>query len=172
MSSTLKSWKVESCKVEKYQKLKCWKLKKVETLKCWNCQKCNCWKVELWSVGLETGLLTPIPDSHMQAGLVLAPYYIHAIQDHLKKTRSQPQGTYAHALLRPRPARPPEEEKNPASRYLRSRSTTYTPYKAPKWGGLARRFWSTFMNMASRRNSSIWEPLAWTALWGSRALFS
>ena len=45
--------------------------------------------------------------------------------------------------------------------------------QAPKvWGGLPERFSNTLMNMASRRNSSIWEPLAWTALWGSRALFS
>ena len=65
----------------------------------------------------------------------LTPYDIHALQDHQKKKRPQPQGTYAHALLRTRPTRPPEEEKTPASRYLRSRSTTYTPYKAPKWGG-------------------------------------
>ena len=29
----------------------------------------------------------------------LTPYYVHAIQDHQKKQRPQPQGTYADALL-------------------------------------------------------------------------
>ena len=32
----------------------------------------------------------------------LRPYYVHALQDHQKKKRAQPQGTYAHALLRTR----------------------------------------------------------------------
>ena len=48
------------------------------------------------------------------------------------KKRSPPQGTYAHALLCTRPTRPPDEEKISFSRYLRSRPTTYTPYKAAR----------------------------------------
>jgi hypothetical protein len=32
----------------------------------------------------------------------LTPYYVHALQGHQKKKRLQPQGTYAHALLRTR----------------------------------------------------------------------
>jgi hypothetical protein len=59
----------------------------------------------------------------------LTPYYVHAIQDHQKKKRPQPQGTYAHALLRTRHTRSPEEDRTPASRYIRSRPTTYMPYK-------------------------------------------
>jgi hypothetical protein len=59
----------------------------------------------------------------------LTPYYVHAIQEHYKKKRSQPQGTYVHALLRTRHTRPPAKEHTPASRYLRSRPTTYTSYK-------------------------------------------
>ena len=66
----------------------------------------------------------------------LTPYYVHVIQDHMKKKRPQPQGTYAHALPRTRPTKPPEEEKTPASRYLRSRFITYTPHRLPKWGGV------------------------------------
>ena len=41
----------------------------------------------------------------------------------------QPQCTYANALLPTRHTKPPEEEETPASRYLRSRHTTHTPYK-------------------------------------------
>ena len=62
----------------------------------------------------------------------LTPYYAHVIQDHMKKKRPQPQGTHAHAQLRPRPTRPPEEDKTPASRYLRSRPTTYTAQKTAR----------------------------------------
>ena len=36
----------------------------------------------------------------------LTPYYVHALQDHQKKKRAQPQGTYAHALLRTRHTNP------------------------------------------------------------------
>jgi hypothetical protein len=53
---------------------------------------------------------------------------VRALQDHQKKERPQPQGTYADALLRTSHKRPPEGEKITASRYLRSRPTTYTSY--------------------------------------------
>ena len=36
----------------------------------------------------------------------LTPYYVHVIQDHMKKKRPQPQGTYAHALARTRHTSP------------------------------------------------------------------
>jgi hypothetical protein len=59
----------------------------------------------------------------------LTTYCVHALHDHQTKKRFPPQGTYAHALLRTRPTRPPQEAKIPSSRGLRSRPTTYTPYK-------------------------------------------
>ena len=37
---------------------------------------------------------------------MLTPYYVHALQDHQKKKRPQPQGTYAHALARTRHTSP------------------------------------------------------------------
>jgi hypothetical protein len=63
---------------------------------------------------------------------MLTPYYAHTLQDHQKKKRSQPRGTYADALLNTRHTRPPEEKKTPASRYLRGRPTTHTPYKTTR----------------------------------------
>ena len=75
---------------------------------------------------------------------MLTPYYVHVIQDHQKtKKRTQPQCTDAHALLRTGPTRPPEEEKSLASRYLRSRSTTYMPYKPPKCRGACQKGFRT-----------------------------
>ena len=49
-----------------------------------------------------------------------------------KKKTPQPQGTYAHALLRTRHTRSPKEENTLASRYLCSRSTAYRPYKTTR----------------------------------------
>ena len=62
----------------------------------------------------------------------LTPYCVHAIQDHQKEKRTQPRGTYAHALLRTRHTRPPHEEKTSASRYFCSRPNTCMSYKTTK----------------------------------------
>ena len=53
----------------------------------------------------------------------LTPYYVHALADHQKKKRAQPQGSYAHALLRTCPTGPPKETKNPSLK-----APTLTPY--------------------------------------------
>ena len=52
------------------------------------------------------------------------PFCAHAIQDHHMKKRPQPQGTYAHALLRARHTRPAEEKQKDPS----LNAPTLTPY--------------------------------------------
>ena len=64
----------------------------------------------------QSGGRRPIPGLQVH---MLTPYYVHTLHDHQKKKRPEPQCTYANALLRTHPTKPPEEEKTPASRYLR-----------------------------------------------------
>ena len=122
-------------------------LEKIVPLFCFEQPYLDCWSkivpgLEEENPRLEVATLTPYCVATLQHHQkkkgpklevpTLTPYCVHAIQDHQKEKRTQPRGTYAHALLRTRHTRPPHEEKTSASRYLCSRPTTCTSYKTTK----------------------------------------